>query len=422
MLLLITLLSTGKHVTGYHSSRKDLRVLYKFYHQHTQTTAPVTLSSATGHKQKFLKFDQPVFKYAAHHGNKSALRDKYGEYNYGGLLSSSRKFAKILSEAVESKAEERIVFLCPNDATYVVTQWACWISGQTAVPLSRHFPQPLMEYFVNDCDAKLLVTTSQYSNTMTELAKKTNKHLIVLEDSLRAEAMVHEIEGTTRNDMNVSESSQILEESTKTFDNNRPALILYTSGSTGPPKGVVLSHKNLQAQVSSQVEAWQWQPSDVILHSLPLHHIHGVVNALLTPLMVGAKCIMHPAFNPKEVWNEFLSGQEGTSDRVSIFMGVPTMYINLLNEYDQSLTKNERMVEYVKATCSQKNQIDGEWISATAFTSVRLVAHGHGSFHPGAIWHDRDRYGTVQPTPWREKAWVCGYTNAWCEGTSCETE
>ncbi|KAG8284448.1 Acyl-CoA synthetase member 3, mitochondrial, variant 2 [Homalodisca vitripennis] len=63
---------------------------------------------------------------------------------------------------------------------------------------------------------------------------------------------------------------------------------------------------------------------------------------------------MHPLFNPKEVWNEFLSRREDTSDRVSIFMGVPTMYINLLNEYDQSLTKNERMVEYVKATCSQK--------------------------------------------------------------------
>jgi malonyl-CoA/methylmalonyl-CoA synthetase len=63
---------------------------------------------------------------------------------------------------------------------------------------------------------------------------------------------------------------------------------------------------------------------------------------------------MHSAFNPTEVWNEFLGRKEETDDRVSIFMGVPTMYINLLNEYDRSLTKNERMVEYVKATCSQR--------------------------------------------------------------------
>lgn len=63
---------------------------------------------------------------------------------------------------------------------------------------------------------------------------------------------------------------------------------------------------------------------------------------------------MHPVFNPPEVWNEFLGSKEKHSERISIFMGVPTMYISLLNEYDSSLTKNERMVEYVKATCSKK--------------------------------------------------------------------
>uniref|UniRef100_A0A1B6LN02 AMP-dependent synthetase/ligase domain-containing protein n=3 Tax=Graphocephala atropunctata TaxID=36148 RepID=A0A1B6LN02_9HEMI len=354
MLLLITLLSTGKHSTAYCSSRRGLREIQRFYHQHTQAASSLNQSADVGLKQKNLKFDQPVFKYAAHHGNKSALRDKYGDYNYAGLLSSSRKFAKTISVAVEGKSDERIVFLCPNDATYIVTQWACWISGQTAVPLSRHFPQPMMEYFVNDCNAKLLVTTAQYSNTMTELAKKTNKHLIILDDSLRLEAMAHGKQSCSNNDVNAEESSHNSEHFSEDFENNRAAMILYTSGSTGSPKGVVLSHKNLQAQVSSQVEAWQWQTSDVILHSLPLHHIHGVVNALLTPLMVGAKCIMHPAFNPTEVWNELLSRREDHSERVSIFMGVPTMYINLLNEYDQTLTKTERMVEYVKATCSQK--------------------------------------------------------------------
>lgn len=63
---------------------------------------------------------------------------------------------------------------------------------------------------------------------------------------------------------------------------------------------------------------------------------------------------MHPLFNPTEVWNEILGGNEHYSDRVSIFMGVPTMYINMLNEYDRTLTKNERMVEYVKAKCSER--------------------------------------------------------------------
>ncbi|XP_054276873.1 malonate--CoA ligase ACSF3, mitochondrial-like [Macrosteles quadrilineatus] len=352
MLFLLTILSSGRQTSGNVTFRKGLRELQKLY-QHT-STVPINKTFRDGRFSKHVKFDQPVYKYAALHGEKSALRDKHGEYSYSGLLDSSTKFAEVIRNAVEGKSDERVVFLCPNDASYVVTQWACWIGGQTAVPLSRHFPPPMMEYFVNDCDAKLIVTTPQYSKTMTQLAEKTNKRLVVLDDVFRIEAMAQKSENEdniVHSDINGLRNDLSAENK---HNNDKAALILYTSGSTGPPKGVVLTHRNLQAQVSSQVEAWQWTSGDVVLHSLPLHHIHGVVNALLTPFMVGAKCVMHSAFNPSEVWNEFLGKKEGSTDRISVFMGVPTMYINLLNEYDQSLTKNERMVEYVKATCSEK--------------------------------------------------------------------
>lgn len=67
------------------------------------------------------------------------------------------------------------------------------------------------------------------------------------------------------------------------------AMILYTSGTTGKPKGVLLSHGNLDAQIRSLVYAWSWSPADVIVHTLPLYHTHGIVNALLCPLYVGAR-------------------------------------------------------------------------------------------------------------------------------------
>lgn len=92
-------------------------------------------SAVQSNKQNFqtpqqTKFTKPVFKYARIHKDRKALRDKHGEYAYSGLLSSSEKFAKVISEAVKNGSDERVVFLCPNDASYVVTQWACWISGQ----------------------------------------------------------------------------------------------------------------------------------------------------------------------------------------------------------------------------------------------------------------------------------------------------
>jgi malonyl-CoA/methylmalonyl-CoA synthetase len=73
------------------------------------------------------------------------------------------------------------------------------------------------------------------------------------------------------------------------FYSKSDAMMLYTSGTTGKPKGVLLSHRNIDAQVRMLIEVWQWSKKDVIVHALPLHHTHGVINALLCPLYVGAR-------------------------------------------------------------------------------------------------------------------------------------
>ena len=74
--------------------------------------------------------------------------------------------------------------------------------------------------------------------------------------------------------------------------NDDGAMILYTSGTTGKPKGVLLTHENVDAQVKMLLKIWKWTGSDVILNALPLHHTHGVVNALLCPLYVGARYVL----------------------------------------------------------------------------------------------------------------------------------
>lgn len=73
------------------------------------------------------------------------------------------------------------------------------------------------------------------------------------------------------------------------FYRDSNAMMLYTSGTTGKPKGVLLSHENIDAQVRMLLDVWRWTKKDVIVHALPLNHTHGVVNALLCPLYVGAR-------------------------------------------------------------------------------------------------------------------------------------
>jgi malonyl-CoA/methylmalonyl-CoA synthetase len=106
--------------------------------------------------------------------------------------------------------------------------------------------------------------------------------------------------------------------------------IVYTSGTTSRPKGCVTTFGAVAQQAQTLVDEWKWSASDVILHCLPLHHVHGLVNALLCPLMAGACIKMLPKFDAAEVWGH-ISGGCGPSP--SVFMGVPTMYVRLIAMY-----------------------------------------------------------------------------------------
>ncbi|XP_044126528.1 malonate--CoA ligase ACSF3, mitochondrial [Bufo gargarizans] len=127
-------------------------------------------------------------------------------------------------------------------------------------------------------------------------------------------------------------------------------MIIYTSGTTGRPKGVLSTHQNLSAMVTALIDEWSWTKSDCILHVLPLHHVHGVVNKLLCPLWVGATCVMLPEFSPKEVWEHFLSTD---SRSINVFMAVPTIYSKLIDYYESHLAK-PGIKDFVKAMCQQK--------------------------------------------------------------------
>jgi malonyl-CoA/methylmalonyl-CoA synthetase len=112
-------------------------------------------------------------------------------------------------------------------------------------------------------------------------------------------------------------------------------MILYTSGTTGRPKGAVLSHANVQAQVESLSIAWGWTSADRTLLHLPLHHVHGIVNVLTSALWNGAVCEILPAFRPVEVWRRLASGA------VTLYMAVPTVYARLIDAWE-SAGRDER--------------------------------------------------------------------------------
>lgn len=106
-------------------------------------------------------------------------------------------------------------------------------------------------------------------------------------------------------------------------DINASALIIYTSGTTGKPKGAVSTHAIIDAQASVLVKSWYWSQQDRIHHILPLHHIHGIVNALLSPLYIGATIEMHQKFITEQVWERWANTD---LPKLTVFMSVPTVY------------------------------------------------------------------------------------------------
>lgn len=300
----------------------------------------------------------PVFRHAPRFSDRIALRDRHGDYTYRGIFLSSRQFAGEISSYLGGKKQERVAFLCPNDASYIIAQWACWMSGQIAVPMAVDHPPPVREYYISNSEASLVVTTSEYADALQRLVVKSGARLLILDEALRVLAMKVAPKSTllpSKPEPSPWDEDQPLEGGLDPqFYSDSDAMIIYTSGTTGLPKGAVITHANIHAQISSLVEAWGWMEKDIVLHALPLHHIHGIVNVLMCPLAVGGRCVMLPKFEAARVWSYILAINMPANERVNVFMAVPTMYMKLVEEYDHIFTKNARMQEYIRTVCTHK--------------------------------------------------------------------
>jgi malonyl-CoA/methylmalonyl-CoA synthetase len=117
-------------------------------------------------------------------------------------------------------------------------------------------------------------------------------------------------------------------------DPEAPALIVYTSGTTGPPKGVVLPRRAIASTLDALQDAWQWTADDVLVHALPLFHVHGLILGILGPLRRGGSVRHLGRFSTGAVAKELVSG-------ATMMFGVPTMYHRIAGEVgaDEALAK-----------------------------------------------------------------------------------
>ena len=227
-------------------------------------------------------------------------------YTYADLDRASRAVAGALLGASDDLGEARVAFFIPPGFEYAAVQRGIWRAGGIAVPLALSHPAPELEYVIRDAAASIIVGTAASHDLLAPIAAKTRSRFVTTDAVLA---------GPPRDRL-------------PHIGAPRRAMIVYTSGTTGRPKGVVTTHAILGAEIGAMVEAWGWRPDDRMLLVLPLHHAHGIMNGLLTPLAVGATCEILPAFDATTVWERFASG------KITVFTAVPTIYHRLIATYD----------------------------------------------------------------------------------------
>lgn len=316
----------------------------------------------------------PLFSRARRHGEKIAIRSSTKKFSYKELLTNSENLAyQLLGDKVDL-SEARIAFLAPAGFDYATIQWGIWRAGGVVVPLCLSAAEPELEYALSDSETSMVVATKNQSAKVASLCQKLDIPLLVLEEP-------DAVSGKPLPILNPS----------------RRAMILYTSGTTSKPKGVVLSHANIQAQIESLVEAWEWQTNDRIPLFLPLHHIHGIINVLSCALWMGATIKPFSKFDSSTILTRV------KEDAYTVFMAVPTIYVKLI-EALEALVKEERkavvqgfrnMRLMVSGSAALPASVHKTWTQLTGqkllerygMTEIGMALSNpfHGERRPGAV-------------------------------------
>lgn len=241
---------------------------------------------------------------AKQHLSNAAIRSTGNTYTYDELLKRSAVIAASLLNGKSDLKEERIAFIIDPSYDYTCVQWGIWRAGGIAVPLCVKHPLASIRYVVEDTGASQLIYSDDYADLISPLRDIDNLQMKALQGISTDITQLPDIELSRR------------------------AMILYTSGTTGLPKGVVTTHANIEAQITSLTTSWEWSSADHILNVLPMHHVHGIINVMSCALWSGACCEFLPKFNADEVFELFGKGD------LNLFMAVPTIYYKLIAAYN----------------------------------------------------------------------------------------
>ena len=316
----------------------------------------------------------PIIARACSHSASIAFRTGTGTHTYQDILDRSAILAAALLGDADDMKESRVALLVPAGFEYAATQWAIWRAGGIKVPICLSATEPEWEYALTDSGASAVMADAAMGAKIAPLCNRLGVRLV-----------------------NINAITAVPAKTLPDITPERNAMILYTSGTTSKPKGVVTTHANIQAQIESLVQAWEWSAADRIPLFLPMHHIHGIINVTCCALWSGATVESFARFDLSAILERV------RADAYTVFMAVPTIYVKLIQALESASPENRqaivagfaRMRLMVSGSAALPASVHELWTALTGqkllerygMTEIGMAISNpyHGERRPGAV-------------------------------------
>jgi malonyl-CoA/methylmalonyl-CoA synthetase len=295
-------------------------------------------------------------------------------YSWRDLDRATAMIANLL-RALNLPEDSRVAVQVDKSVEAMMLYLATLRAGYVFLPLNTAYQSAEIEYFIGNAEPAVVVCTGKNFGWVSRIAFKAGtKHVFTLNDdrtgSLLDRAVhhgdVHEIARKGRDDL---------------------AAILYTSGTTGRSKGAMLTHGNLLSNAQVLKDYWHWQQGDVLIHALPVFHVHGLFVAIHGALLNGSPMIWLAKFDPKLVIEAM--------PRATVFMGVPTLYVRMLAEPSLNREAVKHMRLFISGSAPLLIETFNEWKSRTGHTILERYGMSETIMLTSNPYEGERRGGTV---------------------------
>lgn len=316
----------------------------------------------------------PLIARARQHANRIAFSTATTSHTYQQLLDRSATLASALLGEAKDLNEARVALLVAPGFDYFASQWAIWRAGGIKVPICLSATEPEWEYSLTDSGASAVLADAPMAAKIAPLCQRLGLRVV-----------------------NMDSISSTPVKALPEISPSRRAMILYTSGTTSKPKGVVTTHANIQAQIESLVTAWEWSAADRIPLFLPLHHIHGIINVTCCALWSGATIEPFAKFDAATIFDRV------RADAYTLFMAVPTIYVKLIQALEAASPADRaafvagfaKMRLMVSGSAALPASVHEQWTALTGqkllerygMTEIGMALSNplHGERRPGAV-------------------------------------